>query len=60
MARAFGRSLCAVYWWRLNSCMLLRGRRDPVLLPTLHAVCVWIALAAVVILLVYKIAVIGW
>jgi hypothetical protein len=40
--------------------MLLLGRRDPALLPTLHAVRVWIALAAVVILLVYKIAVIGW
>jgi hypothetical protein len=33
-----GCSRCAVYWWRLNSCMLLLGRRDFVLLPTLHAV----------------------
>ena len=54
-----GRSRCAVYWWGLNSCMLLLGRRDLVLLPTLH-LSAWAALAAVVILLVYKIAVIGW
>ena len=31
-------SRCAVCWWRLNSCLLLLGRRDLVLLPTLHAV----------------------
>src|SRR5262249_23074481 len=33
-----GRCRWAVYWWGLNRCLLLLGRRDLVLLPALHAV----------------------